>query len=729
MRILLLMLLHAAIVYAEDVRPDSLRYVLPEQTIMGLRWQTQSGAIPQSVTSITQRELEFANPQTAADAIGHTGQVFVQKSQLGGGSPLLRGFAANSVLLVMDNVRLNNAIYRGGNLQNIIQLDASTLEHAEVLFGPGSVMYGSDALGGVMIFNTPTPRPSFSNAAAVRGGGFTRYSSANFEQTGHAHIELGYRRWGFLTGLTYSDFDDLRAGSVRPDGYPDYGKRPEYVVRVGETDVIVANDDENLQKPSGYSQFNLLQKVSYFGSPRWQAHYAFYYSTSSNIPRYDRLLEYRKGRPRAAQWYYGPQDWLMNRIQLRLTDGGGLYDEASIIAAQQYAQESRHDRGFASESLAHRTEAIDVYSLNADLGKRIAAGQQLLYGLELTHNDVISEAVRENLMTGELGPESTRYPDGGSTLSSVAAYVGHDWATSRTTALETGLRYTHTLLNSKFADKRFYAFPFDEIDVRTGALTGSVGLSYHPVLNTRLFGSLSSGFRAPNVDDVGKVFDSEPGSVVVPNPELGPEYSYNGELGLEQRWGDRWTARGAVYYSQLVNAMVRRAFQFNGQDSIEYEGTLSEVQAIVNAGRAYVTGFDLALSWDASRKWHARTMLTYTAGRDTEADVPLRHIPPLFGETRLKYERSRWSGEFFARYNFDKQFGDLAPEEQSKTQLYTVDGTPGWYTLNLRGLVKAHSRLDVSLGCENMMDIHYRPMSSGISAPGRNIIVALRTRF
>jgi hemoglobin/transferrin/lactoferrin receptor protein len=703
-------------------------YTTDEYTVTGTRFHATREDLPQAVTDISPKTIAFHNPQTSADALNSTGQVFVQKSQLGGGSPMLRGFAANSVLLVVDGVRMNNAIFRTGNLQNIIQVDPNSVERAAVLFGPGSVQFGSDALGGVMHFETFDPTPALSAETSVSGGGFARTATANLEKTSHAHLALARGRLASYTSLSYSDFDDLRTGSVRGDDYPDFGTRREYAARVNGEDVVVRNGNENLQTPSGYSQFNLLQKFAWQASPRVKFGYGFYWTTSSNIPRYDRLIEYRDGSLRDAQWYYGPQKWLMNTLSARVT-GGRWFDNADVALAQQRQQESRNDRRFGRNELTTRTEAVNVYSINADFDKKLNASQRLFYGLEAVHNNVTSDAEAKDIITGEISAASTRYPDGGSRLSSAAAYAGHQWKVSVPLTLTTGLRYSWMTLNSKFEDTTFYHFPFNEIDLDASALTASAGAVWQPDTQLRVYAGFSSGFRAPNVDDVGKIFDSEPGNVVVPNPDLGPEYSYNVETGAERRFGERLSLGGSAYYTWIEEVMVRRDFTFNGQDSIVYDGTLSRVQAIVNAGHGYVSGFDVNARADLTRDLALRTTVTYTAGRDLEDDVPLRHIPPLFGETRLTCERPRWLAEIFARYNVDKPFDELAPEEQAKTHLYTPDGTPGWYTLNVRGGWRIHRSLELQAALENILDHHYRPFSSGISAPGRNLIVALRTQF
>jgi hemoglobin/transferrin/lactoferrin receptor protein len=206
--------------------------------------------IPQRISQIGEKHILFNNPQTSADLLQSTGKVFVQKSQMGGGSPMIRGFAANSVLLAVDGVRMNNAIFRSGNLQNVISIDANALKNTEVLFGPGSIIYGSDALGGVMNFQTKEPTLSFDeNESVVKVNTMARYSSANNERTAHADASFGYQKWGMLTSITYSDFDDMRAGSDFYEEFSDFGKREEYVDRESGRDTVLTNDDVTLRRP------------------------------------------------------------------------------------------------------------------------------------------------------------------------------------------------------------------------------------------------------------------------------------------------------------------------------------------------------------------------------------------------------------------------------------------------------------------------------------------------
>ncbi len=700
-----------------------------EVVISANKWEEDKSEIPNEITSISPRQIEFRNPQTAADVLESSGQVFVQKSQLGGGSPMMRGFAANAVLIVFDGIRMNNAIFRGGNLQNVIQIDPNILKGAEVVFGPGSVIYGSDALGGVMDFHTIDPEFSTGDKLYVAGQVMSRYSSANNEKTGHVHVNLGGKKISSVTSISFSDYDDLRTGDNRTDEFPDFGKRPSFVQRINGEDIIVPNSNDNIQKFSGFWQYNLLQKLKWRPNDFMDLEYQVYYSTSSDIPRYDRLIQLSNEQPRSAEWFYGPQQFLLNAIKWSYFRENKFFDQGRLTLSFQDFQESRHDRGFQDSGLRHRTEDLKIVTLNLDFDKVINSRNQLFYGVEFNHNDVTSTAFEEDVDTGAIGLASTRYPDGGNIYQTFAAYISHKWSVGDKWIISSGSRYSFVRLKSSFEDDNFFDFPFDKLEIKNGALNGSIGSVFKPNENTKLNALFSTGFRSPNVDDAGKVFDSEPGNVVVPNDDLSPEYTYNFEIGITERIAEKLQISTVVFYTILDNAIVRRDFSFNGQDSIIYDGVLSQVQAEVNVGEARIYGFSASIKSDITNHLSLFSSITFTDGEDKVENVPLRHTTPLFGQTSLTYSAKKVKGELYFKYNGKREFEDLPPEEQGKTHLYTTRGSLAWFTANLRGSYQISSTLQINGGIENIFDKHYRPYSSGISAPGRNFIIAMRASF
>lgn len=706
-------------------------YDLEQVTISANRWEQNREDVPMRISAISAREAAFQNPQTAADLLSRTNEVFVQKSQLGGGSPMLRGFAANSVLLVVDGVRMNNAIYRGGNLHNVISLDPNFIENTEVIFGPGSVIYGSDAMGGVMAFNTVQPKFAISDTTAFVVRPIIRYSTANHEKTAGVVVKSGWKKWATVTSFSLSDFDDLRTGSQRSSKFPDQGKRFEYVRFTGAGDSIISNKNPNVLSPSAYSQWNFAQKIRFKPRQNIDLAYSFHYSESSNIPRYDRLIEYRQGKLRFAEWYYGPQRWMMQHFQIRLYEPNPVFSNSKISFAYQMSEESRHERRFGQALRTGRAEKVHAWILNADFHKSFSPSFDLNYGFEGFYNFVITQAKTTNIYNGIHGRASTRYPDGDNHYGSLAAYAFARKSLSRKLTLNAGIRYSYVVLQSYLNDTVFYNFPFREIALSTGAWNGSAGLAMHPSGTLQINLNFSTGFRAPNLDDAGKIFESEPGNVVVPNPGLKPEYASNSELGIIFRPVPALRVEMNAFYTRLSDAMVRRDFQYLGSDSIVYNGELSKVQAMVNAGKGEIYGWFAGFRFGITKKINTGGSITYTHGMETTTrpEVPLNHIPPLFGSFFVNYTPDRLRVEASVNFNAAKKWDDLDPSEQAKTAIYTEDGSLAWFTLNLKASYQVLNSLQINAGFENILDMHYWPYASGIPAPGRNFYFSIRGNF
>ena len=709
-----------------NLKVESLNQIV----ISASRFEQSKRDIPQTIVSLNANDIALANPQTSADLLEGTGNIYIQKSQLGGGSPMIRGFSTNRLLITVDGVRMNNAIFRGGNLQNVISIDPLSIQSTEVTLGAGSVVYGSDAIGGVMSFYTKKPQLSYKDELFVSGNFLTRYASANEEKTGHFDLNLGYKKWAFLTNVSYTDFNDLRMGSHGPDDY----LRPEYVVRQNGEDLVVANSDSQIQKPTGYSQVNLMQKVRYEPSDNLNFDMGLYYTTTSDYPRYDRLLRYSGDNLRSAEWQYGPQQWFMGNLQLtKVSSSSNLYDKIQATAAYQNFVESRSDRDFQSALREVRAENVDAISFNLDLEKKINKKTTIFYGLEYLYNTVGSKGKEENIDTNTSIQTVTRYPNG-STWQSFAAYTSLKYKPNSKFVFQSGLRYNQVIANADFEENNeFLNLPFDDAKVNAGALTGTAGITWSPSDMIQWKLNASTAFRAPNIDDIGKVFDSEPGAVVVPNKDLKAEYAYGGELGLKLNFDDKVILDLATYYTFLDNALIRRDFEINGETEIVYDGELSTVQAIQNASKAWIYGFEVGLEINFTDQLKLRSQYNVIGGtEDAEGiEVPIRHVAPNFGRTHLTWKNDKWLFEGFLIYNNTLSFNQLAPSEISKDYLYALDPNgnpyaPSWHTLNLRTQFKYNDKLSITASLENITDQRYRPYSSGISAAGRNLILALK---
>ena len=704
---------------------------LDEVVISASKFEQSKKEVPQKILSLKSEDILFATPQTSADLLKNSGQVFIQKSQLGGGSPMIRGFSTNRLLLSVDGVRMNNAIFRGGNVQNVLSIDPFAIQNTEIILGAGSVIYGSDAIGGVMNFYSQRPKLSSSDTLVFNASALLRYASASNEKTSHIDLNFGLKEWAFFTSASYTDFDDLKMGKYGPDDY----LRPEYVVTNNGVDQVVINGDPRSQKFTGYDQINFLQKVHYRQDDKMSFDLGIHYTSTSDYPRYDRLIRYNNDQLRSAEWYYGPQRWFLGNFQMTMRNSNSnLYDKIKITAAYQNFQESRIDRNFGSEIRRNRKENVDAVSVNFDFEKSVSDKSKIFYGAEYLYNKIGSSGTQSNITNNTSEAIASRYPDG-STWQSAAIYLSYKYKPNKKLTFQSGIRYNHIIINADLTENNtFFNFPFDNADLNTGALTGTAGLSWIPndVLQWKF--NVSTAFRAPNIDDVGKIFDSEPGSVVVPNANLKPEHAYGAELGVTFNLDNNVVLDFATYYTYLDNALVRRDFSINGQTELLYDGELSTVQAIQNASKAWIYGFEAGIKISFTQ--HLKLTSQYSVIGGTEEDmygteVPVRHVAPAFGNTHLIWDNGNLKLDAFIDYNNELSFVQLAPSEADKDYLYALDENgnpyaPSWHTLNIRSQYQLNKSTSLTVSVENITDQRYRTYSSGISAPGRNFILALR---
>lgn len=698
--------------------------------VAATRWNQETRDVPSKITTISANEVAMQNPQTAADVLSVSGKVFVQKSQQGGGSPMIRGFATNRLLYSVDGVRMNTAIFRSGNIQNVISIDPFALQSTEVLFGAGSVIYGSDAIGGVMSFRTLTPELSLGKKPSINGKAVTRYASANNEFTGHVDVAVGWKKFALLSSASYNRYGHLKMGTYGPDEY----LRHYYVQRMDSTDVVVSNNNPRMQHPSGYTQMNLMQKLRYTPNKKWDFQYGFHWSETSAYARYDRHIRTRNGEPRYGEWDYGPQKWMMNLLEFTHSVTQGVYDQMHVRLAQQFFAESRISRGFNLHQREIKIENVYAYSGNLDFVKAIGSKNKLYYGFEVIWNDVISTGIVENIATGVRFEGPTRYP--ASNWSSYGVYISNQYRVHPKATIQAGLRYNHFLLNAVF-DTTFYPFPFTQASLNNGALTGSLGVVYRPHKTWVLSGQFGTAFRAPNVDDVGKVFDSEPGTVVVPNPALRAEYAYNVEGSVAKVFSQWLKLDLTGFYTLLTNALVRRNFMLNNQDSLMYDGQMSQVQAMQNTSIAYVYGLQAGAEVKLPKGFGFSTHFNWQIGKEELTDgttSPSRHAAPWFGVSSINYRYKTLRLQLNARYSGAVKNENLPLEEQGKDYIYAsnkngLPWSPGWYTINFKASYQFLHNFTVSTGIENLTDQRYRPYSSGIVAPGRNFVLAVKATF
>lgn len=725
---------------------------LDEVVLSVFKGDAKTNRVAEQIAVVTSKEIQQISPQTSADLLAAVPGIKVQKSQFGGGSPVLRGMESNRVLLVVDGVRMNNAIYRKGHLQNSITVSPNQLDRTEIVFGPSSVVYGSDALGGVIHYYTKTPK--LSEKTEVNTSFFNRFSSINNEITTNASIEISAKNWASFTSISYSDFGDLKMGRNRSHGFDDWGKVFFYSQNTDDffSATQTANDDPNLQRNTGFNQTDLLQKFFIPLSPKTDLKLNFQYSSSSDVPRFDRLDEQSGGVLKFAEWYYGPQDRLLVSPQIDIKPGKGWLDKGTFTLAYQNIKESRIQRRFGSLDRSYREEEVDIFSINGDFSVPLTENKKrnLTYGFEFSHNDVNSNSFGRTLnvsgneilgFAGEFAVQS-RYPDGGSSYMSSAVYAGYRQDLNSKSTLNTGVRFTRTNLKATWIDQTFINLPDTDIELNNSAFTLTAGYVYRPNKNWQLNSVISSGFRSPNIDDVGRVREKS-GNVTVPNINVRPEFAYNAEIGIQKYFNDRRFRIGFnTYYTLLEHYIIRDNFTLNNSSTILYDGELGNIVANQNRETAYVFGYTASYQGKLSSKLSTSGFITYTKGRTYDTDEPLSSIPPLFGQFDLNYVDDKLQLGASFRFNSKKDISDfnitegidnhdltpiVNPSGTTETEIYY--GSPSWVTLGFNSSYAFNQNWKLQGMINNVFDQHYREFASGISAPGRNFSFSLITTF
>ena len=694
------------------------------------------------VSVIDRRTTNLDNPRTSAEMLYHGGGIHIQKSQGGGGSPVIRGFEANRVLLVVDGVRMNNAIYRSGHIHNSISIDANSLERTEVIFGPSSVGYGSDAIGGVIHFYTKTPK--LENDKVFDFKQSISYNTRDKSMIRNSSIEISKKSWASYTSYSNSFFGDIFMGKTRNHGYSDWGLVNYYSKNMNgnffENQSI--NNNPNLQRNTSYKQKDLIQKFNFKLSENARLFLNFQFSESSNINRFDKLSEKNNlGNLKYAEWYYGPQK--RSFISSKLTfSGKKFFDRVDMIFAYQKIDETRNQRKFGSTLLNMQDEDLNVYSFNSDFFKRIDRQKSIAYGFEITNNQLESNGYQSSINSNDLISSISRYPNDGSSYKSLAGYFNYRKFLNRTTNYDLGLRISRININanwdynffdSGYEDKYDTIFfqQFNGLEMSNSSLTGSLGIAHRMNDFNKISLNLSSGFRSPNIDDIGKIRENS-GILNVPNMDLKPEYVYTLDFGWS-KFNKNFRTNFNVYYT-ILNGSIGRDF-YNGEGNrVLYDEEYVQTMANFNLGTSNIYGGN----FDFKTKIISNILLdgsaTYTKGSVQRDVLPMPSIPPFFGNIKLKLlnEKSQYqisyrfsSSKDAKTYSIGGEDGlDETPAIINQNGDIQYTGMPAWGVLQLSGLFKTkllERSVDLKIIFDNIFDIHYREFASGISSPGRSL--------
>lgn len=729
--------------------------VLEEVVLSIARSQATRDKIAEQVAVVSQKEIEMASVATGADLLEISPNIRIQKSQGGGGSPVLRGFEANRVLIVVDGVRMNNAIYRSGHLQNAITIDPHNIERVEVTFGSSSVGYGSDALGGVIHYYTKSPK--LNGNTKVKSEFTSTFNHANLSLVNNVSTSMSFKNWGSLTSVSYSNFEDIRIGENRKHGFSDWGLTPYFSLnsRNEYTETPTPNSHPNIQKNTGYDQFDIFQKFVVRLPKDMLLNLNLQYSESSDIDRYDKLVEERDGSLRFSEWYYGPQKRLFVSPQLKFFVGKNWLKKGTLTTAYQKVEESRINRKFGSLTRSYQIENVDVFSINADFYGNITEGHSFSYGLEWTYNKIDSKGFAKDLILDSediIGYSNeyaipSRYPSDGSSASSFAGYLNWIFRVNKRLTLNGGLRMTGSKISARWNDSALVDKLLSTVDLQSDALTYTLAMTYRPNSNWQINGLISSGFRNPNIDDIGKIRESN-GILLVPNSFLKPEYAYTFETGL------KFIASNKVSYIDLraFNTLVTRHIvrsdfivfsdrSTQDENTILYNGEEVSTQANKNLGNRYIYGGSIESNWPVSNSFEIRGGITYTAADKNMDYGPMPSIAPLFGSFNLSHVGKKFKTMLIWKFSESKDpskyswGGEDGLNETPLVNPMAVDevnryyGMPSWNIWSVLSQFQLRENIILNFGLRNIFDLHYRTFASGISEEGRSLQLGVKVKI
>jgi hemoglobin/transferrin/lactoferrin receptor protein len=653
---------------------DTIR--LDDVVIVGRRSETSMADRPEAISLMTQPMIETISPMNMPDAMHAMPGVYMQQTNNGGGSPFIRGLTGYHTLILVDGIRLNNAIFRSGPNQYLNTVDPLMLDRIEVLRGPGSVQYGTDAIGGTIYLRTADL--SFSpDGLRVNGLVYGKWLSHQMEKTGHAQLQVSTRNVAVKAGYSRKDFGNIAAGGD-----------------LGELDYTSYGEDAADVKAS--IKLAPAQTLSL----AWQHH------KQNDVQLHHKLItgEY-------STYAFDPQQRDLLYLRHEVHREQSILSGIRTTLSMHQSDETRKKQRTGSNEYYTEQDLVRSYGFTMELETDNAGRWSGVSGVEFYYDRVQSSTLRTDLTSGQDSLMRGLYPDQ-SYMGSFSAFSLHTLDLGKLT-LNGGVRYNHFILG--LTDEIF-----GDLSLTPHALVGGLGLSYKILRNTDLSFQVHNAFRAPNINDVSS-FGIADFRYEVPNFDLAPEKSLNKELGIRT---DRkvFSAALYLYHNALKDLMINVRSTYQGQDSID------GVQVYIreNAGKAYIRGVEGEVQIRPHRILSVHTFLIYTYGQNVTSDEPLRRIPPLNGLVGAHLHVTR-NLDIMAEWQYASRQERLSSGDIDDSRI-PEGGTPGWNVFNLRFSYEMAGFL-INTGLLNLFNEAYRTHGSGVDNLGRSIYVSLLYNF
>ena len=648
---------------------DSSGLNLNEVVLTAQRQPQKKIWVPFSVNTLGRKDIDEFQFRSTPEAMMAMNGLFVQKTNHGGGSPFLRGVTGNQVLLLTDGIRLNNSLFRYGPNQYLNSIDVYTIKSIEVAKGTGSVQYGTDAIGGVI--NLITNQPVFSKDKRVFNGRLiSKYMSGDMEKTVRGEGRYSGKKVAFLGGISKRNFGD-----------------------------IIGGDTTGKQSPSGYDEWAFDLKASFLLSENVQLTFAHQFVQQKHVPVYHKVqLE------NFSLNEMDPQQRLLSYARLNLQGKSKWFKETAITLSFQQGIAGRNSLKNGSTILRKERDKIQTTGFTTEFLSVVNKKWTANSGIEIYTDRVGSIRTDIDLPTNTKLAKRGLYPNN-SEYGNYSLYSLHHWQLGKW-VVDGGLRFN--TFNIKITDSSL-----GRINITPSALVTNGALLYTIAKNKSLYLSFSSGYRAPNIDDMGTLgivdFRYE-----LPTYHLKPEKSQHTELGYKFQ-SRKISGTFSAYYMHLSNLITR--VKLAGEIINGYPVYRKE-----NTEAAYIKGFEIENNIVFTKNIYLSSGFSYTYGRSLSKQEPLRRIPPFNGRVTGTWRHHQWFAS--SELMFASKQTRLAQGDKEDNRI-GINGTAGWEVFNFYGGYQLPA-FQFNMGLQNIFNKDYRTHGSGINGVGRSVWVAVK---
>lgn len=719
------LLLAAATATAREIE------ALPEVVVSATRTREPVAEVPYAAVRLSQDDLRRQGARSLPDALKFTPGVLVQKTAAGQGSPYVRGFTGFRTLAMVDGIRLNNSVYRDGPNQYWNTIDAMGLESIELTKGQGSVLYGSDAIGGTMNARTRGPvmaaqaestaasgpagknpevrgeTPGASGAAAplATGGAFRgRYASG--ERSWQGRLE-GYatrdHTAGLFLGATIKDFGDVQAAGL--------GRLPH--TGYGEYDL----DGTFEWRPAPDLTFTLAHQQVHQNDV-WRTHRTLYSKPWSG------------SSVGTEQVHTFDQDRYLSYARVESEGGSGSIDRFEFTLSHHRQSEDRYRRRAPGDDRRdHEGFAVDTFGAALQLESDSPLGQ-LTYGVDY-YFDLVDSYQRRFDAAGRFAGSGVQGPVADDAAYHLAgAFVQDAIALNERTELILGGRLTYAR-----ADADRVANPLDSTAVENlnrdwTTLVGSARFSraLDADRSTFAYAGVSQGFRSPNFSDLTRFDIARSNEIETPSPDLDPEQFVTGEIGLKTG-GRRFSGESAIFFTDIRDMIVRQptGSVIDGANEVRKR----------NAGDGYVYGIEAGFNWEfvpqwslfANAAWQDGRLDGYPTSRPEKVNEPVSRLLPATSLVGLRWTGAEENIWLEASVQVVDRADRLSASDRADTQRTPPGGTPGYSVVSVRAGWKVRDNMQLTAAVENILDEEYRTHGSGQNEPGVNAVVGVDWTF